>query len=89
MAEFLVSNLKSTLNNCIAVLYGIHHLFCVNPHADFTRNRKISFQDYIRFMIHMQSKSMSNEVMDFFGHTVSAPTKSAFAQQRYKFLPEG
>lgn len=89
MAEVFVSDLKRTLDNCIAELDEIRHLFCVDPQTDFTRNRKISFQNYIRFMIRMQSKSVSNEVMDFFGHTVSAPTKSAFTQQRYKFLPEG
>lgn len=37
----------------------------------------------------MQSKSVSNEILDFFEHSLSAPSKSAFTQQRYKLLPEG
>ena len=72
MADFFLSNLKSTLDNCITELDEIHSMFCRNPESDFTRNRKVS-----------------NEILDFFEHSLSAPSKSAFTQQRYKLLPEG
>lgn len=65
MAQNYLSNLKSTLDNCIAELDDIHFMFCQNPESDFTRNRKLSFQEYIQLMIQMQSKSVSNELMDF------------------------
>ena len=67
----------------------IHSMFCRNPESDFTRNRELSFREYIQFMLQMQSKSVSNEILDFFEHSLSAPSKSAFTQQRYKLLPEG
>ena len=89
MAHIFLSNLKSTLDNCIAELEEIHSMFCQNPESDFTRNRKLSLRDYINFMIQMQSKSVSNEILDFYEHSLSAPTKSAFCQQRYKLQPEG
>ena len=89
MAQNYLSNLKSTLDNCIAELDDIHFMFCQNPESDFTRNRKLSFQEYIQLMIQMQSKSVSNELLDFFNHSLSAPSKSAFTQQRYKLQPEG
>lgn len=89
MADFFLSNLKSTLDNCITELDDIHSLFCRNPESDFTRNRKLSFREYIQFMLQIQSKSVSNEIFDFFEHSLSAPFKSAFTQQRYKLLPEG
>jgi len=89
MAHIFLSNLKTTLDNCIAELDEIHFMFCKNPESDFTRNRKISFHDYIQFMLQMQSKSVSNEILDFFEHSISAPSKSAFTQQRYKLQPEG
>ena len=89
MADFFLSNLKSTLDNCITELDEIHSMFCRNPESDFTRNRKLSFREYIQFMLQMQSKSVSNEILDFFEHSLSAPSKSAFTQQRYKLLPEG
>ena len=89
MANIFLSDLKMTLDNCIAELDEIHSLFCKNPESDFTRNRKLSFHDYIQFMLQMQSKSVSNEIMEFFDHSLSSPTKSAFTQQRYKLLPDG
>lgn len=89
MADNYLSQLKQTLDNCILELDEIHSMFCIHPETDFTRNRKISFQDYIRFMIQMKSKSVSNEILDFFEHSLSTPSKSAFTQQRYKFLSDG
>ncbi len=88
MADFFLSNLKSTLDNCITELDEIHSMFCRNTESDFTRNRKLSFREYIQFMLQMQSKSVSNEILDFFEHSLSAHSKSAFTRQRYKPLPE-
>ena len=89
MAHIFLSDLKTTLDNCIAELEEIHFMFCKNPESDFTRNRKLSFRDYIQFMLQMQSKSVSNEILDFYEHSLSVPSKSAFTQQRYKLQPEG
>ena len=41
MDHFFLSDLKATLNNCIAELEEIHFMFCKNPESDFTRNRKL------------------------------------------------
>lgn len=89
MAQIFLSDFKATLDNCIAELEEIHFMFCKNPESDFTRNRKLSFHDYIQLMLQMQSKSVSNEILDFYEHSLSAPSKSAFTQQRYKLQPEG
>lgn len=89
MAHNFLSDLKKTLDNCIAELDEIHFMFCKNPESDFTRNRRISFRDYIQLLIQMQSKSVSNEILDFYEHSLSSPSKSAFTQQRYKLQPEG
>ena len=47
------------LDNCITELDEIHSMFCRNPESDFTRNRKLSFREYIQFMLQMQSKSFN------------------------------
>ena len=62
MAHIFLSQLKTVLNNCIDELEQIHFLFSRNPETDFTRNRKLSFREYIQFMLQMQSKSVSNAV---------------------------
>lgn len=59
MVHIFLSDLKATLDNCIAELEEIHFMFCKNPESDF------------------------------YEHYLSAPSKSAFTQQRYKLLPEG
>lgn len=89
MANTYLYDLKQTLNNCISELDEMHSLFCNNPQSDFTRERKISFSETLRFMIDFQSKTLSNEVMDYFGHSTESPSKSAFVQQRDKILVEG
>lgn len=89
MAHIFLSQLKTVLNNCIDELEQIHFLFSRNPETDFTRKRKLTFKEYIQFMLLMQGKTVSNEILDFFSHFLSAPSKSAFTQQRYKLLPEG
>ena len=73
MAHIFLSDLKTTLDNCIAELEEIHFMFCKNPESDYTRNRKLSFRDYIQFMLQMQSKSVSNEILDFYEHSLSVP----------------
>lgn len=89
MAHIFLSQLKTVLNNYIDELEQIHFLFSRNPETDFTRKRKLTFKEYIQFMLLMQGKTVSNEILDFFSHSLSAPSKSAFTQQRYKLLPEG
>lgn len=83
-----LKNLNTTLRKCIDELDTIHSLYVKNPDKDFTRNRKISFSDTLWFLIGLQGKSMPNEVLDFFDHSVSAPTSSAFIQQRKKILTD-
>ena len=63
-------------------------MFCIHPGKDFSRDRKISFPLLCSALIQMQSKSLPNEVLDFWNHSLDAPTSSAFIQQREKILPE-
>ena len=68
MAHIFLSQLKTVLNNCIDELEQIHFLFSRNPETDFTRKRKLTFKEYIQFMLLMQGKTVSNEILDFFSH---------------------
>ena len=88
MQGLYLKSLRTTLENSIHELDSIHSLYVQNPDADFTRNRKITFSDTCWFLIGLQGKSMPNEVLDFFDHSVIVPTSSAFVQQRKKILTE-
>lgn len=64
MAHIFLSQLKTALNNCLDELEQIHFLFSRNPETDFTRKRKLTFKEYIQFMLLMQGKAVSNEILD-------------------------
>lgn len=88
MPDVFLHDLKQTLDNCISSLDSIHDLFCLHPGTDFSRNRKISLPILCNALIQLQSKSLPNEVLDFWKHSITAPTSSAFIQQREKLMPE-
>jgi len=60
----------------------------VNKSTDFTRNRKISFNDVLLSTISMQKSSSKTEVLKYFDFNTSAPTASALIQQRKKVSPD-
>lgn len=62
--------------------------FCVSGGRDFTRHRKISFEAVIKTVIGMESRSLTNELIDAFDITPDMPSASAFVQQRSKIKAE-
>ena len=64
------------------------HNYCSNPNTDFTRNRKLSMEKMLQGIIGMESKSLTNELLDLFHASAETPTASAFIQQRNKIKPK-
>lgn len=62
--------------------------YSVHPDTDFLRNRKISPQKLISFLVSQGSSSLRVEMLDFWGLNPSMPTSSALNQQRSKLKPE-
>lgn len=59
-----------------------------NKETDFIRNRKLPFLTIIKSIIGMESKSLTNELIDIFPNVESLPSASAFVQQRQKIKAE-
>ena len=59
-----------------------------NPDKDFIRNRKITFEDVMRFLISSGGNSLNKELYDYFKPTDTMVSASALVQQRAKLLPE-
>jgi len=78
---------KQTLLNCIAEMNDIRSLFAVNPICDFKRNRKLSFETLITFLLYMGGNSIRKELTEYFDFNANTVTPSAFVQQRKKLLP--
>lgn len=62
--------------------------FCLNPGKCFVRKRKLSFETVIRGIIGMESKSLTNELIDMFDSSPEMPSASVFVQQRSKIKPD-
>lgn len=79
---------KSTLWSIVDDMDSKRSTFVKNPGKDFSRERKISFVQLIRFCICMQNGCISHELLNyFFFNSLCTPSASAFIQQRAKLLP--
>ena len=62
--------------------------YCFNPLKDFTRTRKLPIEKLMLGIIGMGSKSITNELLNYYDISPETPTASAFVQQRNKLKPE-
>ena len=62
--------------------------FCAISDKHFTRNRKLPFETVMKTIIGMESKSLTNELINVFDVNPDLPSASAFVQQRSKIKPE-
>lgn len=62
--------------------------YCLNPDKDFTRNRKLPFEEMLRLIIMMEGGSIKKELLSYFDYDLDTVTSSAFIQQRSKIKPE-
>ena len=63
--------------------------YSVHPNIDFQRNRKLSSQKLISFLVSQGSSSTKVEMLDFWGLDASSmPSSSALNQQRQKLKPD-
>lgn len=80
--------IKKKLIECIETMSASPHPFLKNPAKNFTRKRKLSFGDTISFLLQMEGRSTTNEMLDFWKCSPVNPTASALRQQRDKIRPE-
>jgi len=80
--------IKRKLDESIENLSKVIFLFCKNPGKDFTRNRKLPINEFIKFLIFMGGNTQTNELLKHFNFNVKTATSSAFIQQRNKLFPE-
>lgn len=79
---------KNTLFNLIDEMEHYRWLFVKNPASDFTRVKKWSFSEVLKFMISMQGNSLKIELFNYFDFRDDSPTNSSFNQRRAQILPE-
>ena len=85
--EFYATRVKQALKDCIARLDDVKWMFVRNPEKDFTRNRIITFKEFINICLQMEGSNLQDELLNYYECVDNTPTKSAFCQQRSKVLP--
>lgn len=81
------NTVKETLMALISEMSASSWLYTKNPDKDFTRNRKLSFNDVVKLLISMGGNSIYKELLEAQGYDIKTATSSAFVQQRDKILP--
>ena len=81
-------HIKDVLLSEIRAVAAKSEEFCYDPHRDFTRKRKLSFESMLKNIIGIGSKSLTNEMIDLFQASSEMPSASAFVQKRAKIKPE-
>lgn len=79
---------KSLLLNDISSMAQNPEPFVVHPGRDFSRKRKISFQDLLQFFLSMECGNLQHELLKYFHFRPDTASVSAFHQQRSKLMPE-
>ena len=91
MAKHTYSNkVFLTLKHKVARLGSlktVNHLIR-NVDSDFTRDRKLPFDEVIMIILSMSGCPIKEELLDYFDYDINTATASAFVQARAKILPD-
>ena len=68
--------IKEKLLSLISEIDQYHWLFTRNPEKDFSRIKKWSFGEIVRFIITMEGKSLKDELLEHFNFSTETPTNS-------------
>lgn len=82
------TKVKDRLFSIIEEMNSYHWLFTKNPNTDFSRKKKWSFDEIMRFMLSMEGRSLKDELLNYFSFDNLTPSNSSFNQRRAQILPE-
>lgn len=82
------TNVKQKLFSLIDEMNSQPWLFTKSPETDFTRKKKWSFGEVVKFIISMEGQSLKDELIKYFEYDNLTPSNSSFNQRRAQILPE-
>ena len=80
--------IKKKLLSLIEQMETQRWLYTRNPGKDFSRVKKWTFGEMIRFIISMEGNALGDELLKYFDYSADTPTNSSFNQRRAQILPE-
>ncbi len=87
MHSISTDEIKEMLLSEIDSLLDQRELFLTNPKSDFTRTKKISFEQTVIFPMIAASNDIATELLDYIGEQ-KLPMPSALVQRRNQIKPE-
>ena len=72
--NYTPKKIKRILKKCINELSRNPELFAKNPDKDFSRKRKLPFEQMVKIVLSMTGKSICGELMDSFGLNLNTST---------------
>lgn len=82
-----IETLKGNLKSIIAKMSETKELFVKQPEKDFTRKRKLPFEEVVSVVVSMGGNSIRKELFETYDYDADTATSSAFIQQRDKIEP--
>lgn len=82
------TEVKNKLFSIVEEMNSYHWLFTQNPDKDFSRKKKWSFDEIMKFMLAMEGNSLKDELLKYFDFDNLTPSNSSFNQRRAQILPE-
>ena len=83
------STIRTLLDRSICSVTDDINWYTKSPNVDFTRNRKITADTLIKFILLMEAdKSMNSNLCDFFTLAEDMPSQSAMCQRRNLLFPD-
>ncbi len=79
---------KKRMLSIIEEMNAYSWLFVRNPGKDFSRRKKWSFEQLMKFMLVMEGNAMKDELLNYFDFDTQVPSNSSFNQRRAQILPE-
>jgi hypothetical protein len=82
------TEVKQKLLSIITKMDSYYWLFTKHPKTDFSRKKKWSFEEVMKFMLTMEGKALRDELLEYFEFDNTTPSNSSFNQRRAQILPE-
>ena len=83
-----IEEIKRKLDEAIKTVCDAIGIFSVHPERDFTRERILTPDKLLWFLLSMEGGVLGTEMLNHFGCSVTTPSPSAFVQQRAKIGPD-
>ncbi len=87
-AKLTPAQIRTAFNRAVSETTQLKQLFSMDPHTNFSRERKLPFPKLLQLILSLSSHSMPVEINNFFSSSDDLPSTPAVFQRRKNLLPD-